>query len=294
MQGSYGYGIAHGHLAEVGCAPVRAVRGGNGRGREAVKVEIEGLAELVLVKMVQEFLGIVPVVGDREVPEHVVRRNLESFYDRDFPGSAMLPFVVDDMVVVTLPGGEIAVVGRDLVVEGVDETVFYDGGEGCGLEYGPGLSLPSYDHVESLVEGAVGAVPQEVHHCPDRSGGDIHHDYAASFYLVRFGNLLAQGFIGDVLDIDIEGGAYVLAVFRRDEGAVEVLYPFPVFRLAEVFDTFLSVKDVVEFSFEAYVVVAVGVVIVLHVSYRPPREGSVGILPCVLPFHDDAAGISSL
>ena len=181
------------------------------------------------------------------------------------------------------------VVGRDFVVQRVDDAVFDDGHEGAGFEDRTRFALASDGHVQHLVHPPRGGVAQEVHHGADGSRFDIQHHHATAFDVFVLGDVAAQGFVCDILQVDVEGGAHVHAVHGLFVSFLEILDPAAVIRGAEPHLAFGPVQDIVEFSFQADVVVAVGVAVVLYVADGAAGQRAVRILARIFLFDDHAA-----
>ena len=289
MQRGFGHVVSDGHLSQVGVAPVATVRRGHGGRGHAFQVKVECFAQLVHVYFVQELFGVPGVVGYGQVAEHVVGRNLEALDDGDFLGAAVGPFVLGDVVVNARESFHKTVVGRDFVVQRVDDTVFDDGHEGAGFEDRTRFALASDGHVQHLVHPPRGGVAQEVHHGADGSRFDIQHHHATAFDVFVLGDVAAQGFVCDILQVDVEGGAHVHAVHGLFVSFLEILDPAAVIRGAEPHLAFGPVQDIVEFSFQADVVVAVGVAVVLYVADGAAGQRAVRILARIFLFDDHAA-----
>ena len=182
-------------------------------------------------------------------------------------------------------------VGLDPVFE-LDVTVLDEGCERYCLEHGTWLCRPSCRHIEHFSEFSL-LVLLQVDHSSDGACLDFHHHYATSYDVIFHCDVLPECLVGDVLDVDVEGGPDVASVSHVHDTAVHIRdHSLGVCHLLP-FETFLAVKDVVVLSFDAYVS-CIGVIVVLYVADDSSCKSLIRVLAGLLLFDDHSAGILAL
>ena len=200
------------------------------------------------------------------------------------------PLVVEHMDVLRYALGSLydAVISGDKLLKALYIAVGEYLHEGYGLENAARLYGPAYCKVAHFLEVGRGPVAVEIDHGADGSGAGLHEHQAGAFQVVFGGNLVVQGFPGDILVVDVEGGAYVAAVNRQGLGAVVVEHAPEVGDLG-VFLALLAVEYIVELAFKANVGVAHVGAIVPDEAYGAPCELAVRINAYVLLLGDEAS-----
>ena len=130
-------------------------------------------------------------------------------------------------------------------------------------------------------------VAGEVHHRADGARLHFHQDGYAGPDLRIVGDLAAERPVGDVLEVDVQGGAYVVAVHGFHRGAVEVADILAVIGDAPPFDAFRAVEFVVVSAFDA------DAVLLPDVADDAAGEGVVRVDALVVFLGDEAALVSA-
>ena len=167
--------------------------------------------------------------------------------------AARFPLVIQDMDILVVAAGDKTVVGGDCLLQRLHVAVFHQGKEGYCLHHGALLPNLAEDKIFTLPEGCLGrCTTGEIHHCADGAGLGLHDDADAGADFVVTVNLGTEGFIGNVLEIYVEGGSEVISVLYLHGCGVKVPYPGTVVRNPSPLIAVTAVKFRVKTVFKAY------------------------------------------
>ena len=122
------------------------------------------------------------------------------------------------------------------------------------------------------------------------SGGHLHHDDGPGLELLALGELVAEGALCHILDVDVDGNLDVGAVNRLYAPGLGVLDPVVVLGLADGLDSGLAAEDGVAAALDSHRLRFV----VLDMAEGAEGQFVVGILPPVEFLHDESAAAAPL
>ncbi len=132
-----------------------------------------------------------------------------------------------------------------------------------------------------------GVAPGKVYHGADGAGFGFHDNTDAGADFVIGLNLGAEGFVGNVLEVYVEGGTDVIAVLHLHLRGVQVAHPAFVVRDAAPLIALAAVELAVKAGFQA------NAVLLLHITDYAAGQGVVGVDAFLVLFHNKAAGVGS-
>ena len=186
------------------------------------------------------------------------------------------------------PVGHPAVVGGKRLVQAFHVSVLHQGQQGGGFHH-RALFAPLGEHqVLALREAGGRRFAGEVHHGADGPRLGFHDDADAGPHVRIFPNLGAEGLVGHVLEIHVEGGPYIVSVLDGHHGGIQVAHPAAVVRDAAPFVALVAV----ELAVKAVLDTPAGDV--LHIADGAAGQRIVGINALLVLLGDESARVRPL